>query len=61
MSVWKSEKPKEVKQYLVKYKAANNKIRVDVDWWHGDRWYWWGERVIKWAEIPEDEKEKTYT
>ena len=59
MSVWKTGKPTETGEYIVKVRSCGM-VKNEVDYYsdYMKTWRWYPDRVIKWTEIPEDTEEK---
>lgn len=58
MSAWKTGKPTESGYYTIKFKpSGSTHVKVETDYYNASigRWRWFGEQVIKWCPIPEDE------
>lgn len=60
MSNWSKTDPTESGDYIVKYAQLGKGPRIDIDHYNAKtgKWYWFPDRVIKWAHIPEDEEEE---
>lgn len=60
MNKWKTGKPTETGDYLIKFRAGTGRIKVDTDHYSakGGNWYWYPDRVIRWTEIPKDEEDE---
>lgn len=58
---WQTGNPTEAGYYNIKFKPNGSAhIKVETDYYNASigRWRWFGEQVIKWCPIPEDEEDE---
>lgn len=58
-SPWNYGNPELPGEYIVKIRKATNLqtylMKTETDFWDGRKWYFWGDRIIKWMPVPADQ------
>lgn len=58
---WNYGTPEIPGEYIVKIRKATDLsaylMKTETDFWDGRKWYFWGERIIKWMPVPADHTE----
>lgn len=59
-SPWSYGHPDTPGEYIVKIRKAANLstaylMKTETDFWDGRKWYFWGDRIVKWMPVPADQ------